>query len=582
VILAVAMAAPTISEPKAPGGEDAPAGFHLLVLGPEHTATHQLPERGVVTIGREEDAEVRIVDPRASRYHARLHVGEHLEVEDLGSSNGTSLRDQPLPPQERVQLAPGDAITIGSTLLVVQRRQPSVKPRRLWPHGYFEVRLIEECARAEGAKGTFALARLHLEPGTDARRCEDLLAAAIRPGDVLAGYGPNEYELLLVDTGKAQAQAAVDQLAGLLRRDKLAARAGVAFFPADGNSPQALVSVACDRVRGERSRPPLDGAIVLQNPVMRELYATAEKVAKGTINVLIVGETGAGKEILAQTVHRLSPRADGPFVCFNCAALADSLLESELFGHEKGAFTGAAQAKTGLLEAASGGTFFMDEVGEMSPNLQAKLLRAIETRTVLPVGSTKPRAVDVRFIAATNRDLDEEVAAKRFREDLYFRLGAVTLALPPLHERTDELEPLARRFLEDVAQQIGRPVPTLSAEALELMRAYAWPGNIRELRNVMERALLLCSGSEITAADLPVERMRKGLVRPVPGAPPARTESETIAAGRASMGDIERQAILDALARCNGNQTRAAELLGMPRRTFCAKLKEHGIPRPRC
>jgi two-component system response regulator AtoC len=277
-------------------------------------------------------------------------------------------------------------------------------------------------------------------------------------------------------------------------------------------------------------------------------------------------------------VHRLSPRAAGPFICLNCAALSDTLLESELFGYEKGAFTGALQAKLGLLEAASSGTLFLDEIGEMSLGLQAKVLRAIETKQVLRVGATKVRAVDVRFVAATNRDLDEEIAAKRFREDLYFRLNGITLAIPPLRERKDELPALARLFLAAGAKQLGEPPPTLAPEALAALRAYSWPGNIRELRNVMERAMLLSSGGHITAQHLPAEKMvrQAPVVAPVADAPAAGAPAPSL-----SMDEIERQAILDALVRCGGNQTRAAELLGIPRRTFCKKLADHNIPRPR-
>jgi two-component system response regulator AtoC len=553
-------------------------GYFLVVLGPEHSMTRQLDAQGTLSIGRGEDADVRIVDIMASRTHARLHVGDALELEDLGSANGTLLRDQPIPANVRVPLSPGDAIAIGTTILVVQRRQPGFTPRRIWPHGYFETRLIEACAHAESARNTFAIVRLHVDPGAGGAKCERALVRALRPGDVLAAYGPDEYEALLVDTDPESAQALTAELVQLLSAQHIGPRAGLAFFPADGTSPQALVSRACDRVRGT-PKATSGNAIVLEDPAMRTLYAMAEKVARGTINVLLEGETGVGKEILAETVHRSSRRSTGPFVCLNCAALSDSLLESELFGYEKGAFTGAVQPKPGLLEAAHSGTLFLDEVGEMSLSLQAKVLRAIESKQVMRVGATKPRTVDVRFVAATNRDLEEEIAAKRFREDLYFRLNGITLEIPPLRERTSEIASLARLFLESFARQVGQEPPALAPEALEELRAYAWPGNIRELRNVIERALLLSSGSMITLEHLPLDRMRRGgraiTAEPV-SQPPASPPSTGL-----SMAAIEKQAIVDALVRCTGNQTRAAELLGIPRRTFCKKLTEHNIPRPR-
>jgi two-component system response regulator AtoC len=564
------MAAPTRRDSTA-GQQEEGGGYFLLVLGPDHSSTRQLPPGGALSIGRGEEADVRIVDALASRSHAVLHLGETLEIEDLGSSNGTRLRDEKVPAHRRTTVNPGEAIAIGTTILVVQRREPAFRPRRIWPHGYFEARLIEACAQAESARSTFAVVRLHMASSERGTRSEEVLVDLLRPGDVLAAYGPDEYEILLVDTDKESAEALVASLLERLEKENLPARAGLAFFPLDGTAPQVLVSRACDLVRGQAPRSPAGSAIVLENPAMRELYDTAAKMARGTINVLLVGETGVGKEILAETIHRRSPRSAGPFVAVNCAALADTLLESELFGYEKGAFTGAVQPKLGLLEAAASGTLFLDEIGEMSLALQAKLLRAIESKQVMRVGATRPRAVDVRFVAATNRDLEEEIAAKRFREDLYFRLNGITLTIPPLRDRTDEIPALAALFLATVAGQLGQPAPVLSPQALAQLRAYSWPGNIRELRNVMERAILLSSGGTITVAHLPAEKIRRAERAP---AAEASTDPGTMAA-------IERQAILDALVRCAGNQTRAAELLGIPRRTFCKKLNEHNIPRPR-
>jgi two-component system response regulator AtoC len=560
------MAAPTILDcvRNQQPGEDVPVHF-LVVLGPETSETRLLPASGRLSIGRDEGADVRIVDALASRAHAHLHLGATIEIEDLGSANGTRLRDQRIPAHQRVAVSPGEAISIGTTVLLLQRKEPALRPRRIWPHGYFETRLGEACAQAEGDRGVFAVVRLHTESDGKATRCEQILVTALRPGNILASYGPDQHEILLVDTDRESATKLSAKLVALLESDGIAARAGVAYFPADGTSPQALVSIASGRLRGETARAALGHGIVLENPAMRDLYSLAEKVARGTINVLILGETGVGKEILAEMVHQASPRSAGPFVCMNCAALSDSLLESELFGYEKGAFTGALQAKIGLLEAASSGTLFLDEIGEMSLTLQAKVLRAIETRQVLRVGSTKPRSVDVRFVAATNRDLEEEVAARRFRKDLYFRLNGVSLSIPPLRERIDELPALAELFLETVARQVGQPAPRLTPEVLTQLCSYSWPGNLRELRNVMERALLLSSGNVISLEHLPLDRMRRtagsvtrtglpALEAPSPAPePPARPKNVPL-----RMAEIEKQAMLDALIRCAGNQTRAS------------------------
>ena len=310
---------------------------------------------------------------------------------------------------------------------------------------------------------------------------------------------------------------------------------------------------------------------VVLDPVMRRLYEVAARVARGTISTLIIGETGTGKEVLAEFVHRSSPRAAGPLVRVNCAAFAESLVESELFGHERGAFTGAVRDRAGLLEAADGGTVVLDEVGELPPAIQAKLLRVVEDRAVLRVGATAPRTVDVRFIAATNRDLEAEVAAGRFRRDLYFRLAGAVLVVPPLRDRPDEIAPLARAFLAAAAAALGRSVPTLDDAAVAALGAHAWPGNLRELRNVIERAVLLADGDRISPAELPFA------TTPAP-APALAARGGALASEVAA---LERQRIVDALARHDGNQTRAAASLGMPLRTFVKRIEQYGLPRPR-
>jgi transcriptional regulator with PAS, ATPase and Fis domain len=312
----------------------------------------------------------------------------------------------------------------------------------------------------------------------------------------------------------------------------------------------------------------LKPSVVLLDPKMRDLYALAARIARGDISVLLLGETGAGKDVLAEAIHAASPRAARAMVKLNCAAFSEQLLESELFGHEKGAFTGAAAAKQGLLEVADGGTAFLDEVGELTAPMQAKLLRALEEGRVLRVGGTRPRPIDVRFVAATNRDLLGEVERGAFRRDLYFRLSAVCLAVPPLRERPAELLPLARAFLARACERLGRPALELSPAAIPELTSRPWPGNVRELRNAMERAALVCDGAFVGPEHLAA----------APGqaaAPPsAQAREETL---RAEMEALEKRRILDALERCGGNQTRAAELLGMPRRTLVKRLGQYGI-----
>jgi transcriptional regulator with PAS, ATPase and Fis domain len=284
-----------------------------------------------------------------------------------------------------------------------------------------------------------------------------------------------------------------------------------------------------------------------------------------------------GKEVMAQRLHQLSPRADRLILALNCAGLPESLIDSELFGYRKGAFTGATQAKKGLFEVADGGTLFLDEIGEMPLSIQGRLLRAISNREILPVGSTTPRPVDVRILAATNRDLEQEVAQGRFREDLYYRLNGVTIELPPLRERRSELEALVEQFVDETARTLGSPPCEVSPAAMELIRGYNWPGNIRELKNVIERATVLCEGNVIEVAHLPADRMR---TRGGLSSSGQRTE---IALTRVltSQEEVERRRMLDALEANTWNQSRAAKALGMHRRTFVAKLDRYAIPRPR-
>ncbi len=323
----------------------------------------------------------------------------------------------------------------------------------------------------------------------------------------------------------------------------------------------------------------LGAPVVVRDLAMQKLHGLVERVARSAIHVLILGETGVGKEVLAGELHRRSPRAARPFLRLNCAAISESLLESELFGYEKGAFTGATSSKPGLLETAEGGTVLIDEVGELTLPLQVKLLRVLEERQVLPVGGLRARPIDARFIFATNRDLEAEVAKGQFRQDLFFRLNGISLAIPPLRERAAEIEPLARAFIAEAVLRDGRAQsPELPEATLALLRSYAWPGNIRELKNVMERAVLLCQGDALLPEHLPEEKMGKGPVQR-PAAP--LTPADGSSGLKAEVEAAERRAIQEALETCAGNQTRAAKLLGISRRTLISRIQAYGLTRPR-
>jgi two-component system response regulator AtoC len=309
------------------------------------------------------------------------------------------------------------------------------------------------------------------------------------------------------------------------------------------------------------------------------LEPTLAKVAAGSVSVLILGETGAGKEVCAETIHRLSPRAGRTFLRLHCAALPETLLEGELFGYERGAFTGAIAAKVGLIESAAGGTVFLDEVGELPPAVQVKLLRVLDSREVLRLGGLTPRTVDVRFVAATHRDLRAEVQAGRFREDLYYRLSAVTVRVAPLRERRHEIPGLAAEFVAHASRDLGIAKPAgFTAAALESLTGHAWPGNVRELRNVVTRAVLLSGGDAIDRRHLAIE---PALVR-APSSDAHEVSRPPATGGDAATGgDPERARILEVLERFGGNQSRAARELGISRGTLISRLNAYGVARPR-
>jgi DNA-binding NtrC family response regulator len=328
----------------------------------------------------------------------------------------------------------------------------------------------------------------------------------------------------------------------------------------------------------------LDSGIVIQDRAMAGLYQLAERVAKSTINVLLLGETGVGKDVLARKIHAMSPRADKPFLPLNCGALTEQLLESELFGHERGAFTGAVEQKLGLLEAANEGTVFLDEVGELPMSVQVKLLRVLEERAVRRVGGLRSKPFDIRFIAATNRDLNQAIVDGRFRSDLFYRLNGISLVIPPLRQRAGEIEGLARKFVDDASKRAGQAKPPrLSDEALAWLRGQPWPGNIRELQNTIERAVLLCTGDVIGLEQLPTSMVGVAATPGVSagGAAGGGAPGSGVAAVPAGDEARERQRIIDALEQCAGNQTRAAKMLGISRNTLLARLDQYGLARPR-
>lgn len=464
--------------------------LELAVFAAGGTTRHALPQSGRVSLGRADGNDIRVEDSSVSRRHAILHLGSTLQVEDLGSANGTKLR------------------------------------------------------REKGAAGTVRLEDSVVKSG-------ELVEFAV--GDVI-------------------------------------------------NIGSAMLVVRCVAEAPVAKEPGFGGTYIIRDEAMKRLYAMVDRIAEGPISVLLLGETGVGKEVLAETIHRKSPRAKAPFLRLNCGALSESLLESELFGHEKGSFTNAVRSKPGLFETAEKGTVFLDEVGELPLGIQVKLLRVLEDRQVMRVGGLSPRPIDVRFISATNRDLAAEVQRGTFRQDLYFRLNGIALSIPPLRERRDEIEPLALAFASSAAASIGRTAPNITSEAMSALLRHDWPGNVRELRNAIERAVVLCEGV-IRPEDLVLDGHAAGAqptvasstvpVRAAVVERPPEIEETAVPALREGasthplknlrqeLGSLERQRMIDALEKCAGNQTAAAAMLGIPRRTFVAKLAAYNIPRPR-
>jgi transcriptional regulator with GAF, ATPase, and Fis domain len=616
--------------PSPPGGEAAASRYALVGVKEGSSFVFPLPAAGVLTVGRASEADLCIEDGSISRQHARLMLAEgRVRVSDLGSRNGTRVNGQPVTGSR--DLLPGDVVALGTVTLVLQGGGRARPARAALPLEELRRRTAEELERAGHYERPTALLLVGLSrPAETPPAVVDVARAALRPHDALAWASPTELAVLLPEVGEEEARdVAADVAAALASLAPLvgAVHAGVAVGPSDGVDADSLVAAAraaagaaaqaSQASQGAAGEGPWGGTVrtasqlvtrlelgeqtlVLADPAMHGLYALIRRLAATDLPVLVAGETGTGKEFAASAVHHHSPRRGRPFVPVNCAALPDTLVESELFGHEKGAFSGATATRVGLLEAAAGGTVFLDEVGELSLAAQAKLLRAVESGRISRLGGTGERAVDVRLVAATNRDLQEEVRRGRFRQDLLFRLGGATVVLPPLRDRPRDLPVLARTFLEQACRKLRRAPITLSAGALQRLAAHPWPGNVRELRNVMTYAAATVEGDLLEAWHLPelaagearalTPVPRGTLTSPAPGAPstPAPLPAAD-ATGRPpatpfrrledELKELERRRMVEALAAAGGVQKRAAQLIGMPLRTFVLKVKQYGLGR---
>jgi DNA-binding NtrC family response regulator len=479
------------------------------------------------------------------------------------------------------RLTAGDVVLVGPAAAIVACASAARTSKPVATSGELEDRLDAEVDRAVRYHRPLALVMLRFEGPPDPITAHiERVNDQLRRMDLLAEYGADEVAIVLPETERADAETVAQRASAA--GTGITVHSGIASFPEDGSHAGELVSVARERLRGARSPRKrlatnstmiaLGRQLVIADPLMKQVFELAKRVASSSITVLVVGETGSGKEAVAEVVHRRSARAEGPYVRLNCASLSASLVEAELFGYEKGAFTGATATKEGFFEAAASGTLFLDEIGELPLTTQAKLLRVLEQRRIVRVGGTKEIPIDARLICATNRDLELEVRRGRFREDLYFRISAFVIPVPPLRDRKSEIPMLAAQFARDVSSELGDHTVTISPDALAMLSAYDWPGNVRELRNVIERAVVLCGRGRIEPHHL-ADRLRERVLRTtsVPGPLDVRQR----------VADVERDTVVAALEATRGNQTQAARQLGISRFALIRLMEKHDLKQRR-
>jgi DNA-binding NtrC family response regulator len=556
----------------------AAARFLVLLSGRGGVQVAELGPGAARIVGRGAPADLIVDDPSLSRRHARLRTEQSgVLVEDLGSKNGTRCAGESV---ESILVQPGMQVHLGSVVMVV-RHARDLERRGFDDFERFLSRVDDELLRARTLGRPMSLLMLRALSVDPEDAWWLRMRAALRPIDTIAVYAPGMVLVLLPELAPAETRLVAQELARK-RADEPTLVCGIATLQDGAQTSHALVQAASRAARTATRATQVmhalssvgdapDGEPLIVNPAMRELYRLARRVASHAAPVLILGETGTGKELIARHIHEAGARRDKPFRAINCGAMPASLIESVLFGHERGAFTGANETRKGIFEEADGGTLFLDEIGELPLVAQAALLRVLETKQLTRVGGTRVIHVDVRCVSATHCDLDAMIANKTFRSDLFHRLNLLTLHVPPLRERTDEIEPLALRFLRSADLGALSGAHTFSSEALSCLRAYAWPGNVRELRNVIERAALLCEGAELSDDVLP-ERMRAS-------APASQPDPKLAQSGRFAdlVRSYETQLIHEALSATGGNQTKAAEQLGMPLRTLVYKIRSYGL-----
>ena len=564
-------------------GED----LYLLVFEQDSSRIFRLPASGEVTIGRTEAAGLVLRDHLVSRNHAAITIeaGE-VKLRDLGSQNGTFVNGEQLTAPRT--LLTGDTIAICTVTLVFHGLARARHHRALLTFDDLRERIEAELDRALRYQRELAVLVLFGRDGFGALEAlPEQLSSALRRIDLVGWAGSDQLAFLLPESGASAASVVGQRLLKKLAASGRPLQAGIATYPRDGADVDSLVAGARSAALGARNGElaPIRQSyktlefggqkVIVADASMTRLYGLVERLAAADLPVMVVGETGSGKELAASALHHWSPRFGKPLVSLNCAALQESLLESELFGYEKGAFSGATGSKPGLIEAADGGTLFLDEVGELTPLVQAKLLRVLETRRLTRLGDTRERQINVRFVCATNRDLEREVKAGRFRQDLYFRLNGAKLCLPPLRDRRLEIPILSETFLTQARERLGKPALAFAPPAMALLCAYRWPGNVRELKNLMDYLAATVAEPVVETWHLMDRLSDDELPELAPG-------DDVTSAGFLPIDEeirnLERSRMWSALIATGGNKTRAASMIGMPLRTFLTKLKKYGAP----
>ena len=573
---------------------------YVLVFEGDVAYRMDFPKHGTVIAGRAPDATLRLDQSGASRHHARFDVQQDgVWLSDLESRNGTRCNGD-LVRAARL-LSPGDVVDIAGATLIFQQQATDPSLRSFLSLPQLRLRLDEELDRVVRYHRSLVLFSIQLGEGSHVLTRSgvvETLAGFLRGMDSAAWHAHQTLFVLCPELSANEGESLAQRMRSALASLSSAIQVRLAACPRDGTTAQTLFSTCAQPQTHESQVPssPEPNApqpsvrsigkyqVIVADTAMRRLYGLLERLSASELPILLQGETGTGKELAAAAVHHFSKRKERAFIALNCAAIPENLVESELFGHERGAFSGAVQSKLGQFEAAHGGTLFLDEIGDLSLPIQAKLLRVLETRRLQRVGDIKERSCDVRVVAASHRDLQAEVAAGRFRQDLFFRLAAARVYLPPLRDRGAEIPILARTFLRAACAQLGRPEMEIAPTTLHLLSTYAWPGNIRELRNLMDFAaasteedvllpyhvlpqLQLSQAPTTVASQLPA-----GVVPEA--APPMPRSFRPI---EEELRALERQRMIEALEASQGVHVRAAALISMPIRTFTGKLKTYQI-----